>query len=212
MNQASVDLNAYLYREKVELAEIAAILGKTLEHDHWEQEASAMKARVQARMFDQARGYFFDAKLRGDSLVHVYGPEGWMPLWAGLATPKQARAVVRVMLDPAKFSTLMPFPTLAAEDPRLSPIKGYWRGPVWLDQAYFGIEALRRYGYERQADDMTRRLVTSARGLAQQAPMYENYDPLTGQGCQSANFSWSAASYLLLLRENKGSQERPLQR
>jgi len=31
--------------------------------------------------------------------------------------------------------------------------------------------------------------------------MYENYDPLTGKGYQSPNFSWSAASYLLLLRD-----------
>jgi hypothetical protein len=29
--------------------------------------------------------------------------------------------------------------------------------------------------------------------------MYENYDPLTGKPYQSANFSWTAASYLLLL-------------
>jgi putative isomerase len=31
--------------------------------------------------------------------------------------------------------------------------------------------------------------------------MYENYDPLTGRGYQSPNFSWAAASYLLLLRD-----------
>lgn len=204
MDQASVDLNAYLYREKLGLAQIAAILGKTQDHDQWLKEAAAMKVRIQSRMFDPARGYFFDARLGRRGLVHVYGPEGWTPLWAGVASPDQARAVARVMLDPARFSTLMPFPTLAADDPRLSPIKGYWRGPVWLDQAYFGVEALRRYGYGRQADEMTRRLVIRAKGLTQQAPMYENYDPLTGQGYQSANFSWSAASYLLLLRMDDG--------
>jgi putative isomerase len=103
------------------------------------------------------------------------------------------------MLDPDKFATFMPFPTLARDDPRFSPIKGYWRGPVWLDQAYFGVEALRRYGYNQQANDMARRLVLNAHGLTQDAPMYENYDPLTGHGYQSPNFSWSAASYLLLL-------------
>ena len=71
---------------------------------------------------------------------------------------------------------------------------------MWLDQAYFGVEALRRYGYDRQADAMTRRLVLNVGGLTQQAPMYENYDPLTGRGYQSPNFSWSAASYLLLMQ------------
>ena len=78
--------------------------------------------------------------------------------------------------------------------------------PVWLDQAYFGVEALRRYGDDHQADEMARRLVLNADGLTQQAPIYENYDPLTGHGYQSPNFSWSAASYLLLLQQEAGSQ------
>ena len=206
MDQESADLNAYLYREKLDLAQVAAILGRTRDHAQWLKEAATMKAAIQARMFDKAGGYFFDVKLGSGDPVRVYGSEGWTPLWAGVATSDQARSVVRTMLDPRKFATVMPFPTLAADDSRFSPIKGYWRGPVWLDQALFGIEALRRFGYRRQADVMARRLVLNAKGLAQQAPMYENYDPLTGQGYQSPNFSWSAASYLLLLQK---SRDRP---
>jgi len=202
MDQESVDLNAYLYKEKLDLAQIAAILGKSQDHEQWLKEAAAMKTSIQTRMFDKTLAYFFDAKLGSGSLVRIYGAEGWAPLWAGVASSEQAKSVVRVMLDPHKFATVMPFPTLAADDPRFSPIKGYWRGPVWMDQAYFGVEALKRYGYERQANDMARRLVLNARGLTQQAPIYENYDPLTGQGYQSPNFSWSAASYLLLLRND----------
>jgi len=204
MDQESVDLNAYLYKEKMDLAQVAAILGKTRDQAQWLKEAATMKAVIQTRMFDKTRGYFFDTKLGSGDPVRVYGSEGWTALWAGVATPDQARSVIRIMLDPGKFATLMPFPTLAADDPHFSPIKGYWRGPVWLDQAYFGVEALRRYGHDRQADNMARRLVLNARGLTQQAPMYENYDPLTGRGYQSPNFSWSAASYLLLLQKTTG--------
>ncbi|HWU77522.1 MAG TPA: trehalase family glycosidase [Rhodanobacter sp.] len=204
MDQESVDLNAYLYREDLDLARVASILGKTADQASWLKQAAAIKTSIQERMYDNKRGYFFDARLGSHDLVHAYGSEGWAPLWTGVASPAQARAVARVMLDPAKFKTHLPFPTLAADDPRFSPIKGYWRGPVWLDQAYFGVEALRRYGDDRQADDMARRLVLNADGLTQQAPIYENYDPLTGHGYQSPNFSWSAASYLLLLEPDAG--------
>jgi len=209
MDQESVDLNAYLYKEKLDLAQVAAILGKTQDHAQWLKEAATMKAIIQTRMFDKTRGYFFDSKLGSGEPVRVYGSEGWAPLWAGVASPDQAKSVIRVMLDPGKFATVMPFPTLAADDSHFSPIKGYWRGPVWLDQAYFGVEALRRYGYDRQADDMARRLVLNAKGLTQQAPMYENYDPLTGQGYQSPNFSWAAASYLLLMQQTTNEQNVP---
>ncbi|MFT3792360.1 MAG: trehalase family glycosidase [Rudaea sp.] len=201
MDQESADLNAYLYLEKLELAEIANALGKARDGEQWTREAAAMKATIQKRMFDPSRGYFFDVKLGRDEFVPVYGSEGWTALWAGVATPEQAQAVARTMLDPKKFSTRLPLPTLAADDPRFSPVKGYWRGPVWMDQAWFGVEALKRYGFDKQADDVARRLVVNAKGLTEQAPMYENYDPLTGEGHQSRNFSWAAASYLFLVRK-----------
>ena len=203
LDQASVDLNAYLYKEAEDLARIAEVLGKADDQAVWQKEAARIRAAVRTRMFDRERGYFFDIRLKDGAPVRVYGPEGWTPLWAGLADDAQAQAVSKVMLDPAKFATHMPFPTLAADDARFSPIKGYWRGPVWLDQAYFGVEALRRYGYAAQADEMARRLVQNARGLTGQAPFYENYDPLTGNGYQSANFSWSAAGYVLLLTQGR---------
>ena len=44
-------------------------------------------------------------------------------------------------------------------------MKGYWRGPVWLDQFYFGIEGLRRYGLEKEAEMLTTDLWANADGL-----------------------------------------------
>lgn len=201
LDQESVDLNAYLYREKLELAELAGVLGKTDERDAWLKEAEAMKARFRARFYDSDAGYFFDARIGAGAgeRVRVFGPEGWTPLWAGIADATEARGVIATMLDPKRFAMPMPFPTLAADDPRFKPDDGYWRGTVWLDQARFGVEALHRYGRDADADAMAARLVLQAAGLAAQAPMYENYDPRDGRGYQSRNFSWTAASYLWLL-------------
>lgn len=199
LDQESVDLNAYLYREKLDLAALAGVLGKQDQRDAWLADAEAMKQRIGARFHDAEAGWFFDARLGSGEHIRVFGPEGWTPLWAGLASEPQAQGVIATMLDPKRFSTRMPLPTLAADDPRFSPIKGYWRGPLWLDQARFGVEALRRHGYVREADQLTARLLLNAEGLDAQAPMYENYDPTTGKGYQARNFSWSAASYLWLL-------------
>ena len=65
------------------------------------------------------------------------GPEGWIPLWAGLASPEQAALVRKTMLDESKFATHVPLPTVARDDPGFSD--GYWRGLVWLDQVDFGM-------------------------------------------------------------------------
>ncbi|HEX8778714.1 MAG TPA: trehalase family glycosidase, partial [Rhodanobacter sp.] len=211
MDQESVDLNAYLYKEATQLAYIADVLGKPRDKREWQAQAATMKHAIRSRMYDPTLGWFFDAKLGSREFVRVYGSEGWAPLWAGVATPAQAAAVEKTMMDPRKFATAMPFPTLAADDPHFAPIKGYWRGPVWLDQSLFGVEALRRYGYRIEADAMARRLVLAAKGLATgQATFRENYAPLTGTGYQSRNFSWSAASFLLLLRMDADTQDSRL--
>lgn len=211
MDQESVDLNAYLYRDAADLATVAGILGDSAQQAMWQQRAATLKAKLDARFFDTALGYFFDVRIPHGTFVTTYGPAGWIPLWAGAATPTQAEAVARVMADPHKFDTFMPFPTLAADDPRFAPVKGYWRGPVWLDQAYFGVRGLERYGFKAQANRMALRLFTHAQGLTGDAPIRETYDPLTGQGQNSRNFSWSAASYLMLLldpavRQNQQKQ------
>lgn len=203
LDQESVDLSAYLYAEKLFLAELAPIAGHKADKAGLLAEAAALKARVRETMFDSQSGYFFDIGIADGKPVKVYGPEGWTPLWAGLASPTQAKAVVSVMLDPKRFATHFPFPTLDASHPKFSPIKGYWRGPVWMDQAGFAVTALERNGYTKEADQMRRRLLDNAVGLKEQAPFFENYDPLTGNGYQSRNFSWAAAHYLMLLMPEK---------
>jgi putative isomerase len=103
------------------------------------------------------------------------------------------------MMDRDKFATHFPFPTLAADHGMFDPRDGYWRGSVWLDQAYFAVKGLERYGYEREANTMRARLFENALGLLEDAPIHENYHPQTGEPLNAPHFSWSAAHYLMLL-------------
>lgn len=199
LDQESVDLNSFLYLEKLRLAEMAGVLGDAKTSKALRAEARAVRDAVRERMFDPRDGYFYDVAIADGAPIRVMGPEGWSPLWTGLASDAQARRVARHMLDPRKFATFVPFPTLAADHPQFSPVQGYWRGPVWIDQAYFAVEALRRSGLTGESAQLRRRLLEHAAGLLETGPFYENYDPLTGQGVQSPNFGWSAAHCLLLL-------------
>jgi putative isomerase len=197
MNQESVDLNSYLYREKLALERLATALGRTDDATRWSTEAAELRSRIQQTMFDAGSGWFYDIDLASEAIVPVQGPEGWIPLWAGVATAEQAAQARRAMLDAAKFRTHVPFPTVAADDPGFSD--GYWRGLVWLDQAYFAIAGLRRYGYEEDAEQLTRQLFANLEGATTPGvPLRENYHPLTGRGQNVNHFSWTAAHLLLL--------------
>lgn len=57
---------------------------------------------------------------------------------------------------------------------------------------------------------MRQKLLTNARGLTDSQPFFETYNPDTGLGQNSRNFSWSAAHYFLLLHPS--SETRPLHR
>ncbi len=212
MNQESADLNAYLYLDASGLARIADVLGKSAQAAQWHKQARRIAKAVRENMFDARRGWFFDRRLGTGELVPVFGAEGWIPVWAGVATSRQAEAVATHMLDARKFATFMPFPTLARDDPHFEPETGYWRGPVWMDQALFGVQALRRYGYDDDAARLARRLIRHAQDMPGQGAMYENYDPLTGKGYQARNFSWAAASYFLLLTSSNKPDGHPANR
>ncbi len=203
MNQESVDLNAYLYAEKLYLAGLAEVLGKTEEAETYRKEATHLKTLVQNQFFDPEDGWFYDTNLEGNEFIKGEGSEGWTALWAQAATQEQAKAVKKRMMDPNKFFTKVPFQTMSADHEKFNPLKGYWRGPNWLDQAYFGVKGLRNYGFNKEADSATTAIVEGASGILEKGkPIRENYHPLTGEGLNAKNFSWSAAHLIMLLTEN----------
>ncbi len=200
INQESVDLNAYLYLEKILLARICETLKDTLAADSFRISAAKLEALINSNFYSETDGFFYDKYIDSKTLVGTAGPEGWTPLWCGIASPQQAKKMARVMLDPTRFNTCVPFPTLDASSP-LFTTDGYWRGPVWIDQAYFAIAALRKEGMINEADELTYKLFNNAVGLLDSLAIYENYNPINGKPLSAPNFSWSAAHLLMLYRE-----------
>ncbi|NRA13794.1 MAG: trehalase, partial [Crocinitomicaceae bacterium] len=101
-----------------------------------------MKLKIQKQFFDEETGWFYDTNLDGTEFIKVMGCEGWTALWANVASQEQAKAVKNNMMDTEKFNGFLPFQTLSADHPKFKPEGGYWRGPIWIDQCYFGIAGL----------------------------------------------------------------------
>lgn len=199
MNQENICLNSFLYAEKGYLAKMAQMLGKNELADKLTQEAKALKEHIQTQMFDPETGFFYDTRIGTGEFIKVMGAECWLPLWAGIATPEQARQVLDKMLDPTKFNSTVPLGTLEISHLRFRPTRGYWRGPVWIDQVYFGVMGLRKYGFDKEADMFVRKYIANAQGLLTDGPIHENYNPLTGETLNCPNFGWSSAVTLRML-------------
>ena len=199
LDQESVDLNVYLQQEKVFLSQLAAIAGKSDENSLFRTESENLSGGISKYFWSDASKYFMDYNYIENKLILSYGPEGWLPLWAGVADKNQAQLIVKMMTEPNHFNTKVPLPTLDLANPDFDPEDGYWRGPVWLDQFYFGVEGLRKYGYEKEAMELTFKMLGNSEGLLDQRAIRENYHPVTGAGLNADHFSWSAAMLLLLL-------------
>ncbi len=203
IDQESVDLNAYLYAEKLYLAKLATALQKNDDAKKLTKEAEVLKVKIQSQFYDKKGGWFYDTTLDGKIFIKGEGSEGWTALWAKAATQKQAEVVKVKMMNPKKFFTKVPFQTMSADHEKFNPLKGYWRGPNWLDQAYFGVKSLRNYGFEEDADKATVQILKGAEGILEKGKsIRENYHPLTGKGLNAKNFSWSAAHIIMLLQKD----------
>ncbi len=200
IDQESVDLNAYLYAEKLYLSTLAEALQHQEDASRYTEEAAHLKSRIQSQFYDKEDGWFYDTNLDGDKFIKGEGSEGWTALWAKAASQEQAGAVKNKMMNPKKFYTKVPFQTMSADHEKFNPLKGYWRGPNWLDQAYFGVKGLRNYDFIEDANKATIQILEGAEGvLGKGKSIRENYHPITGGGLNAQNFSWSAAHIIMLL-------------
>lgn len=193
MDQESVDLNAYLAIERKLLQKFARVLGLDLVLPEF-------KGDIAGYFYHPEKKFFFDRKINSEEFVGEFGCESYTPLWTGIASAAQVSEMLPVLTDKSKFSTYIPFPTVAADNPKYNP-KGYWRGPVWLDQTYFAISGLRNYGYSELADEYTLRVFDRLQGLKENASIHENYGTHTGELLKAPHFSWSAAHLLMLYQE-----------
>ncbi len=197
MNQESVDLNAYLALECRLLKKFAGLLNTSFSGPDYGD-------RVGDYFFDKRINFFCDRRLKDGSFIEEPGCEAYTPLWTKIATQTQVDSMLPMLRDTAKFSTYIPFPTIAADNPKYDP-RGYWRGPIWLDQTYFAIRGLRNYGYSKLADEYTLQVFDRLSGLKEGAPIHENYGTHNGECLKAPHFSWSS-SHLLMLYEEYGKE------
>ncbi len=186
--QESVDQASYMYSDNHYLAEMATILGKADDAKRYQALAKKLADYINTCMFDPVTHFYYDIRIEDKPLANGCagqpivergkGPEGWSPLFNGAATQPHADAVVKVMLDPKEFNTFVPLGTAALTNPAFGA-DIYWRGRVWVDQFWFGLKGMERYGYRDEALKLADTFFSHAKGLTADGPIQENYNPLT---------------------------------
>jgi glycogen debranching enzyme len=167
------------------LAEIAGRVGADPAPHH--EAAARIHAALLERLWDGER--FLPRDLRSGRLVERRTILSLGPVLDPELPPEVLRAVVAELgsqhfRSPAGIGVAS-YDLLATDvDPRR-----YWRGPVWASLNWLLARGLSSHGLAEEAAALRRTTLA----LVEAAGMREYFDPLSGEGLGSDDFSWTAA-------------------
>lgn len=182
-NYWAIDLNCYMVMFYRSLSYLAGELGLNDEATLWAQKGEALSALIIAKMWDDEAGCFADTDRFTGEVSKVITPASFMPLYINIATPHQAEGMNKVAIN--RFKGKMP--TVTYDDPAYS--NRYWRGPTWLNVAYFAAKGLKNYSFPI-ADEIKENILNMCHN--EKRGIYENYNSTTGEGLYCDHFSWSS--------------------
>ena len=198
---APVCLNSLLYRYELDMAGFARELGKPADEKLWQQRAKARKAAIDKFLWDPSQHRYtdYDTVLKQHG-TYIYASE-FYPLWAGIASPKQA---ADTLLDLSKLENGH---GLAMSTRNTGQ---QWDKPFgWAPNHYFAILGLRQYGYTADADRLAQKFRTDVEtNYQREGTIREKYDVLTGSTttqvtfgykANGVGFGWTNGVYLRLL-------------
>lgn len=146
-----IDLNSLLYKYETDFARAATILGDTKEAKSWEQKAKKRKKVINQLMWVESKKFFYDYNYIKERRGTVSSLAGYYTMWAGLATEKQAKQMVKNLY---KFEQKGGLATTDQQLSNLLPggMPTQWAYPNgWAPLHFIVVEGLKRYGYEYEA-------------------------------------------------------------
>lgn len=178
----AIDLNCFMVMTFRSLQFIATELGLSSDIEFWHNEGINLSLLINERMWSTENGYYADACKSTGAISEVLTPASFMPLFIEIATTEQAKAMKKIAEE--KFDCKMP--TVSFDNPEYS--NDYWRGPTWLNVAYFAAKGLKNYNFD-VADKIKENILNMC--YNEHNGIFENYDSITGRGLCCDHFSWS---------------------
>ena len=160
-----------------QLVSMAEVLGRRAEVADLEQEAEALSRFVNAHLWDEAQGYYFD-RWRDGQLNGCKSVAAFWALLAGIVPPERLPRLVAHLCNPAEFDRPHRVPTLSADNPIYNPEGEYWRGSVWASTNYMILRGLTQVGEEALAHEIGRNHTEMVAEVYRQTGiLWENYAP-----------------------------------
>jgi len=198
---APVCLNSLLYKTEKDLEQISLWLGHGEDAKKWSRRAGERKKLITQYLWNDQQGLFFDFNFQTKRMSKYQYASTFYPLWAGLATPEQAKAVA---------GNLKGFERPGGIPMSTEETGAQWDLPYgWGNIEMVAIDALRRYGFHADADRVSYEfLSTVAENFRRDGNIREKYNVVSrsseahvelGYEMNVVGFGWTNAAFLELL-------------
>jgi len=198
---APVCLNSLLYKTEKDLEQISLWLGRGEDAKKWSRRAGERKKLITQYLWNDQQGLFFDFNFQTKRMSKYQYASTFYPLWAGLATAEQAKAVA---------GNLKVFERPGGIPMSTEETGAQWDLPYgWGNIEMVAIDALRRYGFHADADRVSYEfLSTVAENFRRDGNIREKYNVVSrsseahvelGYEMNVVGFGWTNAAFLELL-------------
>ena len=177
-----LDLNALYALDAWSLAEIASVLGRAADAERYRAQYASMKALVNARLWNDREGFYYDRFWDGRFSVHK-AASAFYTLVAGIPDEARAQRMLKRLLDPRQFWGDYVIPSVSRDDPAFRPeSQQSWRGAVRPSANYLVYQGLKAYHLDTVASEFARKSAEmfmrswKSFGLSPEA-----FDSLTGE-------------------------------
>lgn len=195
--------NTILAKANRDLGEVAKSIGKSPER--WFELSEKTSQAVDQKLWCEEKEFYVNFDLNRGTQIHERVLAGFLPIYAGIPSNEKAERLFNYLnthcfcrLDDVCYAA----PSYDRSSPEYSESK-YWRGPIWINLNWMLCIGLDNYGYS----DYARRIMNSIIQLPSKSGFHEYFDPDTGSGYGSANFSWTASLLLDVLYTREKSKE-----
>ena len=176
-------------------------LGLKKDSEQWQQRALKRRAEIDRYMWDPQQGLYYDYdSSSGRRSLYTYATT-FYPLWTGLATPEQAKAVEgNLKLFEKPGGLLMSLRNTSAQ----------WDYPYgWAPTILIAIEGMRRYGFNEDANRCSYEFLSDVlKNFRRDHTIREKYNVVTssdeiqvtvGYSKNQIGFGWTNGAFLVLL-------------
>ncbi|WP_256009543.1 MGH1-like glycoside hydrolase domain-containing protein [Desertivirga xinjiangensis] len=227
-SSASIYLNCLMYKELLAMVYLANCLNQGEIAKEFEADAAALKAAIQEHCWDERDGFFYSVDINlmpiseekapvlgMNMVIHSGAPRdydcliqrlgvwsGFLAMWAGIATPEQAKRMVEEHFKNAKtFNAPYGVRTLSKMEKmysvKASGNPSSWLGPIWGISNYFVYKGLIKYGFKPEANELANKtIVLFGKDIEKHGALHEYYEPESGEPILNKGFqNWN---YLVL--------------